>query len=180
MLGSALRRVATRLCSFPSPSSSFLIFNNSTNPNSTSGRLFHLPHFYLFSTTVTVPAAHETSILRSTRDKLGGGRRARRARRPVRHRFVEKSSGNVTTNTYAAIELALDSVVKVFTVSRSPNYFLPWQNKSQRETTGSGFSFSPFSSCEFEFLLYIVHGMHIKHMKLQLDSEVLALGPTAS
>ncbi|XP_020593431.1 protease Do-like 10, mitochondrial isoform X2 [Phalaenopsis equestris] len=42
-------------------------------------------------------------------------------------------------DAYAAIELALDSVVKVFTVSCSPNYFLPWQNKSQRESTGSGF-----------------------------------------
>ncbi|KAK7365230.1 hypothetical protein VNO80_14123 [Phaseolus coccineus] len=42
-----------------------------------------------------------------------------------------------THNT--AVELALNSVVKVFTVSCSPNYLLPWQNKSQRETTGSGF-----------------------------------------
>ncbi|KAK8962289.1 hypothetical protein KSP40_PGU000628 [Platanthera guangdongensis] len=42
-------------------------------------------------------------------------------------------------DTYDAIELALDSVVKVFTVSCNPNYLLPWQNKSQRETTGSGF-----------------------------------------
>ncbi|KAF3329394.1 protease Do-like 10 [Carex littledalei] len=43
------------------------------------------------------------------------------------------------TDAYAAIELALDSVVKVFTVSSSPNYFLPWQNKAQRESMGSGF-----------------------------------------
>ncbi|XP_048444466.1 protease Do-like 10, mitochondrial [Pyrus x bretschneideri] len=43
-----------------------------------------------------------------------------------------------TTDT-DAIELALDSVVKIFTVTSSPNYFLPWQNKSQRETMGSGF-----------------------------------------
>ncbi|KAG9446867.1 hypothetical protein H6P81_012995 [Aristolochia fimbriata] len=42
-------------------------------------------------------------------------------------------------DAYAAIELALDSVVKIFTVSSSPNYFLPWQNKSQRESMGSGF-----------------------------------------
>lgn len=42
------------------------------------------------------------------------------------------------TDAYAAIELALDSVVKVFTVSSSPNYFLPWQNKAQRESMGSG------------------------------------------
>lgn len=37
-----------------------------------------------------------------------------------------------------AIELALDSVVKIFTVSNSPNYFLPWQNKSQRKSMSSG------------------------------------------
>ncbi|CAN6447411.1 unnamed protein product [Victoria cruziana] len=42
-------------------------------------------------------------------------------------------------DAHAASELALDSVVKIFTVSSSPNYFLPWQNKPQRETTGSGF-----------------------------------------
>ncbi|KZV44384.1 protease Do-like 10, mitochondrial-like [Dorcoceras hygrometricum] len=40
---------------------------------------------------------------------------------------------------FSAIELALDSVVKIFTVASSPSYFLPWQNKSQRETLGSGF-----------------------------------------
>ncbi|CAM8922754.1 unnamed protein product [Rhodiola kirilowii] len=42
-------------------------------------------------------------------------------------------------DAYSAVELALDSVVKIFTVSSSPNYFLPWQNKSQREVMGSGF-----------------------------------------
>jgi hypothetical protein len=47
---------------------------------------------------------------------------------PVRH----------DTHAYAAVELALDSVVKVFTVSSSPNYVVPWQNKAQRESMGSG------------------------------------------
>lgn len=42
----------------------------------------------------------------------------------------------LTHNT--AVELALNSVVKIFTVSCSPNYLLPWQNKGQRETMGSG------------------------------------------
>ncbi|KAJ8651095.1 hypothetical protein MRB53_004118 [Persea americana] len=51
----------------------------------------------------------------------------------------ESNIGYRNTDAYAAIELALDSVVKIFTVSSSPNYFLPWQNKSQRETMGSGF-----------------------------------------
>jgi hypothetical protein len=31
------------------------------------------------------------------------------------------------------------SIVKVFTVSAAPNWFMPWQTKQQRETTGSGF-----------------------------------------
>lgn len=53
--------------------------------------------------------------------------------------FTSIASGdNRLTDAYSAIELALDSVVKIFTVSSSPNYFLPWQNKPQRETTGSG------------------------------------------
>ncbi|XVE90706.1 hypothetical protein DITRI_Ditri20bG0098600 [Diplodiscus trichospermus] len=50
-----------------------------------------------------------------------------------------RRSLHTETDAYLAIELALDSVVKIFTVSSSPNYFLPWQNKSQRETMGSGF-----------------------------------------
>jgi len=54
---------------------------------------------------------------------------------------VEDEAGALVrhdTDAYAAVELALDSVVKVFTVSSSPNYFLPWQNKAQRESMGSG------------------------------------------
>ncbi|KAH1231482.1 Protease Do-like 10, mitochondrial [Glycine max] len=57
----------------------------------------------------------------------------RYGRTPVRkHR-----EANATHTT--AVELAFNSVVKIFTVSCSPNYLLPWQNKSQRETMGSGF-----------------------------------------
>jgi hypothetical protein len=51
---------------------------------------------------------------------------------------LEEASQPNLSDAYSAIELALDSVVKIFTVSSSPNYFLPWQNKSQRETMGSG------------------------------------------
>ncbi|XP_018718649.2 protease Do-like 10, mitochondrial isoform X1 [Eucalyptus grandis] len=36
---------------------------------------------------------------------------------------------------------ALDSVVKIFTVSSSPDYLLPWQNKLPRKAWGSGFAF---------------------------------------
>lgn len=57
-----------------------------------------------------------------------------RRRRLGNRRNKERSS----TKDTDAIELALDSVVKIFTVASSPNYFLPWQNKSQRETMGSG------------------------------------------
>ncbi|KAG9160551.1 hypothetical protein Leryth_025482 [Lithospermum erythrorhizon] len=52
---------------------------------------------------------------------------------------VELKIPSTLLDAYSAIELALDSVVKIFTVTSSPNYSLPWQNKSQRETMGSGF-----------------------------------------
>lgn len=61
---------------------------------------------------------------------------------------------------YLATEIALDAVVKIFAVSSSPNYFLPWQNKAQREASGSGeflrvfvgFMIQPikFSSMQYE------------------------------
>ncbi|XP_065876030.1 protease Do-like 10, mitochondrial isoform X2 [Euphorbia lathyris] len=54
--------------------------------------------------------------------------------------FANSRSQLNETDTYSAIEIALDSVVKIFTVCSSPNYFLPWQNKPQRENMGSGFS----------------------------------------
>lgn len=31
------------------------------------------------------------------------------------------------------------SIIKVYTVAASPNWFMPWQTKQQRESTGSGF-----------------------------------------
>ncbi|XP_048233318.1 protease Do-like 10, mitochondrial [Ricinus communis] len=52
---------------------------------------------------------------------------------------ITKHDSELRDAYYLAIELALDSVVKIFTVSSSPNYFLPWQNKPQRESMGSGF-----------------------------------------
>ncbi|KAL9324645.1 hypothetical protein ACSQ67_009502 [Phaseolus vulgaris] len=54
-------------------------------------------------------------------------------------RFPPSKAREAYATHNTAVELALNSVVKVFTVSCSPNYLLPWQNKSQRETTGSGF-----------------------------------------
>lgn len=55
-----------------------------------------------------------------------------------RRRLGDRRNNKRSTTDKDAIELALDSVVKIFTVSSSPNYFLPWQNKSQREAMGSG------------------------------------------
>lgn len=51
---------------------------------------------------------------------------------------ISKSISDDDDDVYSSVELALDSVVKIFTVSTTPNYSLPWQNKSQRESTGSG------------------------------------------
>ncbi|KAK4261617.1 hypothetical protein QN277_004587 [Acacia crassicarpa] len=65
---------------------------------------------------------------------------ANRYRRSSLRRVQPRSRKfNRRADAISAIELALDSVVKIFTVSCSPNYLLPWQNKSQRETMGSGF-----------------------------------------
>ncbi|KAK9159384.1 hypothetical protein Syun_005725 [Stephania yunnanensis] len=78
----------------------------------------------------------------------------------------------------AAIELALDSVVKIFTVSSSPNYFLPWQNKPQRETMGSGFLIAgrriltnAHVVADHTFVLVRKHGSSTKYR-----AEVMAIG----
>lgn len=65
--------------------------------------------------------------------------------------FDGSACNSTVTDAYAAIELALDSVVKIFTVASSPNFILPWQNKSQRETNGSGKS---------SFLLLLLNCFH--------------------
>ncbi|PNT71253.1 hypothetical protein BRADI_2g25260v3 [Brachypodium distachyon] len=82
------------------------------------------------------------------------------------------------TDAYAAVELALDSVVKVFTVSSGPNYFLPWQNKAQRESMGSGFVISgrriitnAHVVADHTFVLVRKHGSPTKY-----KAEVQAVG----
>lgn len=82
------------------------------------------------------------------------------------------------TDAYAAIEVALDAVVKIFTVASSPNYFLPWQNKPQREITGSGFVIhgrriltNAHVVADHTFVLVRKHGSPSKHR-----AEVLAIG----
>ncbi|CAA6663893.1 unnamed protein product [Spirodela intermedia] len=132
----ALRRVyslrSVRVLSHPSSSYSS---SPSYVPLHGSGHLRHSPTLPLLRFpgsvcrcfTSTVDRVRESSI------ELGGS---------VAPLIVEEEGEVVSyrqTSAYSAIELALNSVVKIFTVSSSPNYFLPWQNKSQRETFGSGF-----------------------------------------
>ncbi|WRX23812.1 PDZ domain - like 6 [Theobroma cacao] len=92
--------------------------------------------------------------------------------------FRSKRSLHTETDAYLAIELALDSVVKIFTVTSSPNYFLPWQNKSQRETMGSGFVIpgkkiltNAHVVADHTFVLVRKHGSPTKYR-----AEVLAVG----
>ncbi len=44
---------------------------------------------------------------------------------------------DVAAKAQGLSEAALQSIVKVFTVHSSPNYYMPWQNKPQRESTGA-------------------------------------------
>ncbi|GAV81916.1 Trypsin domain-containing protein/PDZ_2 domain-containing protein [Cephalotus follicularis] len=88
------------------------------------------------------------------------------------------ASVNGVDAAFSAIELALDSVVKIFTVSSSPNYFLPWQNKSQRESMGSGFVISgnriltnAHVVADHTFVLVRKHGSPAKYR-----AEVQAIG----
>ncbi|KAK7316500.1 hypothetical protein VNO77_35573 [Canavalia gladiata] len=75
----------------------------------------------------------ETQLFLTSSASVVKSYKLRNGRTPIR----KVREANATHNT--AVELALNSVVKIFTVSCSPNYLLPWQNKSQRETMGSGF-----------------------------------------
>lgn len=85
---------------------------------------------------------------------------------------------SLDVNTYSAIELALNSVVKIFTVASSPSYFLPWQNKPQRETMGSGFIIpgrriltNAHVVADYTFVLVRKHGSPTKYR-----AEVQAVG----
>ncbi|XP_004293434.1 PREDICTED: protease Do-like 10, mitochondrial-like [Fragaria vesca subsp. vesca] len=98
---------------------------------------------------------------------------------PVRNILRRRRLGirrSRSTRDTDAIELALDSVVKIFTVASSPNYFLPWQNKSQRETMGSGFVIAgnkiltnAHVVADHTFVLVRKHGSPTKH-KAQVEA----------
>lgn len=95
----------------------------------------HLRNGECYTTTL---AAHVLRNNKNNRQRQRGGGGG-----VVRHQQQQKKTTTTTTTDKEdkdrdAIELALDSVVKIFTVSSSPNYILPWQNKSQRESMGSG------------------------------------------
>lgn len=113
--------------------------------SASSTTLIHLPHIRANSAAPTFRFFSSVSHCSgSNRDDDGG---------------ETNGLSNREVNAYSAIELALDSVVKVFTVSSSPNYMLPWQNKSQRETMGSGiwvFRSFIFESLYFFLVLFAV------------------------
>jgi hypothetical protein len=56
---------------------------------------------------------------------------------PPLHRH-QPAAAAAHAGTASEEEEILQSIVKVFTVSSSPNFFMPWQNKTQSEKTGSG------------------------------------------
>lgn len=106
-----------------------------------------------------LPSIHnnETTTLSLTSyNKLRTTTRVRRNAQPRNTTLTHHHSNNT------AVELAFNSVVKIFTVSCSPNYLLPWQNKAQRETTGSGqffilffMPFLPTRTISYKFFLFM-------------------------
>ncbi|KAM7469180.1 hypothetical protein LguiA_007363 [Lonicera macranthoides] len=107
---------------------SCIFWSNFTSQTSTSRN-------YSTSSTPTTAAAFESCSLPSPAVGLDNHQHET----STTDTNIISSSASVVVDAYAALELALDSVVKIFTVSSSPSYFLPWQNKSQRESMGSGF-----------------------------------------
>nr|AAB60923.1 F5I14.16 [Arabidopsis thaliana] len=69
--------------------------------------------------------------------------------------------------TTSAIDLALNSVVKVFTVSSKPRLFQPWQITMQSESTGSGID-------NFIHILGMVVGFVISGKKILTNAHVVA------
>ncbi|CAN0881955.1 Protease Do-like 10, mitochondrial [Linum grandiflorum] len=115
-------RAARKLCSFS-------IINNPCFRQRPGTNLFASPKLVLPSSTNNYSAA---AAIVPFPPFLGS-----------RHLCYSTSSSDEPSwscNSNVAVELALVSVVKIFTVFSTPNYILPWQNKSQRETTGSGFA----------------------------------------
>ena len=84
------------------------------------------------------PRAHVSRLARAPPVSAGPPRAP-----PTLRRSLARSAGVPAAAAAAAAHEAddrdlLQSIVKVFTVHSSPNYFMPWQNKPQRESSGSG------------------------------------------
>uniref|UniRef100_A0A803RBS4 Uncharacterized protein n=1 Tax=Cannabis sativa TaxID=3483 RepID=A0A803RBS4_CANSA len=131
-MGSSFRTIARlRLCSISS--SSFLLNFTATNSKSKYHLLLPIP---ISTSTIHANPNSSTPLFAKHNNAAHNS--------VVTHRRFQSTlavatNADLETDAYSAIEVALDSVVKIFTVSSGPNYFLPWQNKSQRESMGSGF-----------------------------------------
>ncbi|KAM6550184.1 hypothetical protein CsatB_021860 [Cannabis sativa] len=131
-MGSSFRTIARlRLCSISS--SSFLLNFTATNSKSRYHLLLPIP---ISTSTIHANPNSSTPLFAKHNNAAHNS--------VVTHRRFQSTlavatNADLETDAYSAIEVALDSVVKIFTVSSGPNYFLPWQNKSQRESMGSGF-----------------------------------------
>ncbi|GMH13048.1 hypothetical protein Nepgr_014889 [Nepenthes gracilis] len=106
------------------------------------------PIFSTYSLTTTAFWDNSTTKINQTNDEIDysgaticnyNSVEVEPVRPPLLRGFDCTTTRTTESDAYSAIDFALDSVVKIFTVSSSPNYFLPWQNKPQRETMGSGF-----------------------------------------
>ncbi|KAE9616282.1 putative peptidase Do [Lupinus albus] len=110
----------------------FFRFAPSTTTTTTTTTVNYSHSFFTEKNNNTI--RRDTQI--SSYNKLSSRRRRTAFIGKTHQSLVHKAN---TVDSYSAVELALNSVVKIFTVSCSPNYLLPWQNKSQRESMGSGF-----------------------------------------
>ncbi|KAL6197775.1 hypothetical protein ACLB2K_027569 [Fragaria x ananassa] len=128
------------------------------------------------SSSCTEVAANVAQDCSSSESKIENGPFASPTVRNILRRRRLGIRRSRSTRDTDAIELALDSVVKIFTVASSPNYFLPWQNKSQRETMGSGFVIAgnkiltnAHVVADHTFVLVRKHGSPTKH-KAQVEA----------
>ena len=121
-------------------------------PPSTATRnaVSHAPHLSISDNNFFARQTSSVTRMLSSSAPLAKSYRFRHRRWRTRTVPFSVGKASAARSDYAAVELALNSVVKVFSVLCSPNYLLPWQNKSQRETMGSG-------QCSLRFLHLLAH-----------------------
>lgn len=147
-----LRRISTSSASRYLTSPSFLQRYNGVQSYRVTTKSPFPTHISRFSYSVFVNSQNEN---RYTTASAPISQRRFNNRKNSRRRKAGKSPLN--SPAADAVELALDSVVKIFTVSTSPSYFLPWQNKSQRESMGSGINSTQsiyFINCQIQILVF--------------------------